>query len=214
MEGEQLFALAAKVAPLIRGGRFRFNRVLSESEGTDYKGVPFAAVLTNDQNQNERLYMRTDWHAKDRVAINGMRPDGRKGDWSAFRSTRITVAANRAPAGIAGDIMRRLLAPYRKELTEALANQSQRKRAAESLENSVHLLSLQCSKPLERYDRWRTDLEKWQFDCHLSGGTIERMYDGDWQVTLNRMPFADAIRVLAWLNSQASTKPAEEEAEA
>lgn len=207
MIGEPLFAIASKVAPLIRGGRFRFNRVLSEAAGKSYEGEAYQAILTNDLNAHERLYIRADWHAKGRLGISGMVPDAyRTGEWTSYRASRITVAADRHPAGIAGDIMRRLLPEYRKELAQRLADENTRKVAAEILEQKIHLLQ---SVSLD-FSRLEYERDKYTFRTRAGSGAASQYYDGSWKVHLN-VSFDDLVRLLVWLNGNTREAPSESE---
>lgn len=207
MIGEPLFAIASKVAPLVRGGRFRFNRVLSEAAGKSSDGEPWAAILTNDLNAHERLYIRADWHAKGRLGISGMVPDAyRAGEWTSDRASRITVAADRHPAGIAGDIMRRLLPAYRKELAQRLADENTRKGAAEILEQKINLLQ---SVSLD-FSRLHYERDKYTFRTRGGCGTASQYYDGEWRVEV-RLGFDDLVRLLVWLNGNTRQAPSESE---
>lgn len=191
MEQADLFRLAAAIAPQIIGGRWRFNRVLSEPKPGDWAST----TLTNDLQPLERLHLRESWNSKGRLTIAGAFPPKS----SAPRDCSITVSPGRDPRAIGRDIAARLLPDYRTKLAVCLADRDARADAEEARAQRFHALATVCQK-LERYPY---DSRKHSFDTARAHGTLEEVYDGTVEIGV-RVSFDNAVRLLAWLNQEQS----------
>lgn len=184
-----MFELAARIAPQIIGGRWRFNRVLSEDPQRYHR----QAVITNDLRPIERINLGEDWNAKGRVCVRGEFPPKS----NAPRGCSITVSPTRDPRAIGRDIAARLLPDYRAKLAQCVIDRDARAGAEEANAQRLHALATVCRK-LERYPY---DSRKHSFDTRRAHGTLEEVYDGTVEIGA-RLSFDDAVRLLAWLNQE------------
>ena len=125
--------LAELTAPFLKG--WRFNRVLSK--GAD----SWRPIATFSNDDRETFLMCTHWRNESRFKIYG-----------EHSQHSITVAQNRAPQAIAGDIQRRFLPQYLDDVAKYRQDQANRKASQATERLQYDLMEKACGELKEHWN--------------------------------------------------------------
>ena len=167
--------LAEQIAPFLKG--WRYNRVLTDQLSEHWQSP---CILSNG---NRRFRIGTSWRDKGRVSVSG----------EHSRHT-ITVSPNRAPRAIAGDIERRFLPVYLKDVTEYEKSVQSMADKAEVVRQQTELLRKVC--PNLRVGHGHSS------EMHFDGGSYRFGYSPDsYSITFNQLTFDESLRLAYFVQS-------------